>query len=165
MRAVESITTRVKPVYLIAAACAAYWLIAVYLPYYYLIQLLNGAFLGVTSAILFGYGRHGFRMMFDQPDEGGQLVLGITIAWLATLCQRAWLMAWRAADEPSWMLNHPFWGFLFFLQIIGAMLHTTAREAIDNRVPVGAWVKLGAVVGTGLAAAWIVIVLTFPHLG
>ena len=165
MRVVESITTRVRPAYLIAAACAAYWLIAVYVPYYYLIQLLNGAFLGVTSAILFGYGRHGFRMLFDHPDEGGQLVLGVTIAWLAAFGQRVWLMVWRAEDEPLWMLNSKTWAFLFFLQIIGAMLHTTAREAIKDRVPPSAWIRLGALVGIGLALAWILIVLIFPHLG
>ena len=119
----------------------------------------------MTSAILFGYGRYGFRMAFDHPDEGGQLVLGVTIAWLAAFGQRVWLMVWRAEDEPLWMLNHPFWAFLFFLQIIGAMLHTTAREAIKDRVPPSAWIRLGALVGAGLALAWILIVLIFPHLG
>lgn len=114
-----------------------------------LLQVLNSIAMTIGLTIVFFYGK-GLRHIGQIGTAGYLLVLGIVMAWSAIVYRLFWSWLWRLMDQPDWMINHWSQAFPVWVVIIGGILHLTAQNAIENKVPREnwAWVILALVIGT-----------------
>lgn len=61
-----------------------------------------------------------------KPIEGQQLTLGIVIVALSLAGGSAWLLVWRLAGQPSWMVNSLTNAFFLWMGAVGYVLHLLA---------------------------------------
>jgi len=92
--------------------------------------------------------------------ERDQLIMGIWVAWNFDLATRVWSLAYRYTDNSDWMLTTNTVTLLLFGRLLAAMLHVTAPDAIDGRVPASSWMKLGLAFLAGVVVATTLIYLT-----
>ena len=88
------------------------------------------------------------------PTFGGQLTLGITMNLVGGSLQSGWLVLWRLAGLPAWMVQSNLSGWFLWMQILGIVLHLTAkRKRVREGVYLTNWrwisvaVVLSAVLG------------------
>lgn len=93
-----------------------------------------------------------------RADLGEHLILGIVLAFIGVALSGVWALLWRLSDEPAWMYQSDFNGFLVYLSILACLLHITAPGAIDGRVPTRNWIALGMAAGAAFFAAGIILV-------
>lgn len=100
----------------------------------------------------------------DDRRSGNLLILGIGCTWFAAVGNRVWGWTYNLLGHPEWMLQHPFISFLIWIFFTGGVLHLTAYNAVDGRVPPKAWAYVGGITAAGLivsfALGWTVTRLT-----
>lgn len=103
--------------------------------------------------------------VFVSPDAEGQqqLAMGIALTFMGSAINGLWMLGWRLAGKPIWMLDSDIQAFSVYLICIGASMHLTAPGTIRNEVPRRNWIILGCCIGAGAALA--VALLTYdPQL-
>lgn len=136
----------------------AYWPVALLYSGPGMFELLNGVLLGIATAVIIAYTPEAIRAAVKpSPDSTDQLIMGIVLTWFATLLYRGWGIWSRATGFPEWMRYSPIAGFLLYLFILGGILHITAPNSLNDRVPTLAWIRVGLAIGFGAFAAGLVV--------
>lgn len=86
-----------------------------------------------------------------MPSQGELLALGIWLAWIATACERAYSLVWRALGKDISFLNTNLHTGIVFLIALGGVCHLVAPEVIDGRFPRRGWMVLGATAAAATA--------------
>ncbi|MCX5495800.1 hypothetical protein OSH11_13885 [Kaistia dalseonensis] len=147
-----------RTIWIAAALLIGYWPVALLFSGPGLIEVLNGALLGVSTAVLIAYLPEALRAAAKpRLDKTDQLILGIVVTWIGTDLFRAWGIYSRVAGFPEWMRYSPMLGFLIYLFILGGVLHITAPNSIADHVPRAAWIRVGAAIGVGAFIAGLIV--------
>lgn len=142
------------------ALFALYWPVAWAVPNGPLLEALHTIRIAICLMVVVAYAPICLEALArDRIDRVCQLSLGITIGWGAALLSGLWLLLWRLAGQPAWMLNSDLYGFFIWVAILGAVLHVTAPGAVDGVVPRRTWILTGAAFGAGALAAVALLVL------
>ncbi|WP_073051397.1 hypothetical protein [Kaistia soli] len=149
---------RSRTVWIAVSLLIGYWPVAWLFSGPGFIELLNSILLGVSTAVMISYAPEAIRAATHaRPDKTDQLILGIVVTWLATILFRGWGIWSRATGFPEWMRYSPMFGFMIFLFILGGVLHITAPNTIDDRVPRRAWMRVGLAIGAGAFIAGMIV--------
>lgn len=76
------------------------------------------------------------------PVEAQQLVMGIVVLALSLVCGGIWLLIWRQAGQPYWMVNSDINGFWLWLVVVGYFLHITAPRVLEGEIPRPNWSRV-----------------------
>lgn len=76
------------------------------------------------------------------PVQAQQLVTGIVVLSIGIVGNGSWLLLWRMANFPEWMLHAEINGFWIWVTLAGFVLMLTAHRAIEDEVPKTDWVRL-----------------------
>jgi len=95
-----------------------------------IIVILNGAFAGVSAAVLVAYRKLVWAALWDWKEYNGarQMALGIFCLWIAFEIQRAYSILFRVVENTDWLRSIPFIPLSIFFAIIGGVLQITASE-------------------------------------
>jgi len=103
-------------------------------------------------------------MTSERPDRTDGLIIG---AWLQHICvciTGVWLLLYRLADRPTWMLDVLFFAFFSgWLSSLASILHVAAPGVLrkadhqDIEVPPARLRAVGLVASIGVAATLIVL--------
>lgn len=85
--------------------------------------------------------------------------MGIVVAWFGTAMAGIYLLLWRMAGQPSWMVNNDLNGWWIWWQIVGGFLHLTAPRSIANEVPQPNFARLWVALLAGVALGHTVAVM------
>lgn len=94
----------------------------------------------------------------NSPEVGDYLIVGITIGWVATLCQALFSVIYRLAGTPMWFANADVNSLWILMSSISGWLHIMAPGAVDGKVPqrnrLGLGISIGAAVGMTCLVLW-----------
>jgi len=71
----------------------------------------------------------------NSPEVGDYLIVGITIGWMATLCQALFSVIYLLAGGPLWFANADVNSLWILMSSISGWLHIMAPGAVDGKVP------------------------------
>lgn len=106
-----------------------YWFMAILIPTEFLVEILNGTFLGVSVSLLVVYWRlwwFTIRLARQEYQRADQYALGTEIAWLATFLNRGYAAYLRIAGISSPASDTHWVGIFVYMWIIGGALHVTS---------------------------------------
>lgn len=101
--------------------------LSTFVPRVPLLTVLNGIFLGVSTAAVIVYSPViSYALKKPKFDRISMLAIGIGMLWLAMIGQRAYWIVWHAYGSPlSWQSN-PFLAAMAFMSIIAGGLFVAA---------------------------------------
>jgi hypothetical protein len=82
-----------------------------------------------------------FRIIWkdrDGVDEDHVAMTGQLLLWLAVFFSSMWLLLWRVADEPRWMVDSAVNGFMVLLVVFAGIFQLAAPGARNGRFPLRA---------------------------
>jgi hypothetical protein len=134
----------------------------------YVIATLNGAFMGVTAAVVICYWQlliNAFR--YAPFNRVAQLGLGISLLWIAVIAGRLQSIYWRVikpdlAASASPIMNNVFTGYIIFLGIVAGVLHVTGASMNVNGKFLRGRTTLAVCVTVGLLVGLVTSVLQLP---
>lgn len=114
--------------------------------------------IGLTVVVAYTPGVFKF-LTTTSPVQAQQLTMGIVVAWFGTAMSGIYLLLWRMAGQPAWMVNNDLNGFWLWLQIVGGILHVSAPRSIENEIPRPSWSRLWLALLSGLVLGYAVAIL------
>ena len=146
-------------------AMGAFWLIAPWFDISRVYAVVNGLALGISLGIVFTYlGAFWESLTVHRSNlTGGHiLVLGLVLAWLSSGERGAFSYVFQWLGQPEYMRNTLMQAFAVWVLFIGGLLHLTARDAINGRLPPAGLIKLGCVIAGGCALALMALLFVAP---
>lgn len=105
----------------------AYFAVSLVVSPPYLINILNGIFIGIVIAVIIVYAPLVKESVISNKfDRTSQLSIGIGVLWLSIAMSRIWSAYYSYKGSSIQLLNHPIIGYITFLAIIGGILFVTA---------------------------------------
>lgn len=120
---------------LLAALLASlgFALLANVVPTSSLINVLNGVFMGVMAAVLVIWVPGLYRALRQRRfGRVSQLVVGISLIWVAMGLQRGFSVFFRSVGQPNWLSNSPWLALIIYIAVIGGILHIIAPSTSDD---------------------------------
>lgn len=142
-----------------------YLLMAIFIPTEFLVEILNGTFLGVSVALFVVYWRlwwFTIRLARQEYHRADQYALGTEIAWLATFLNRGYAAYLRIEGISNSTTDTHWVGIFVYMWIIGGALQVTSpgmyRGLVSGRDKWTLYISaaVGTLVGVTvvLAQAW-----------
>jgi hypothetical protein len=141
----------------LAMSWMAYWPVSLIVPRQILLEAVNGMLAALSIGVVMAFFPGAWWALRNRPyrmDGSHLLVLGITVIQIAVSVLFVWSWAYRFLDQPAWMVDHLFRGWIVYLLFLGGLLHLMAGDmgtGKDNTaLPTTGWIHIGAVVAGGL---------------
>ncbi len=103
---------------------------------------------GYTVVVAYLPGIVAFLTKDGEDATTQQLTTGIVVTWSFSATGALYLLIWRMAGQPEWMVNNEINSFFIWGQIIGGVLHVTAprkeRDQILRPHYLRMWIALTA---------------------
>lgn len=137
-------------------AVGVYLLLLALVPAPFLIQILNGIFLGVVSAVSIVFFPLFWRAVTHKAfDDVAQLTMGIVLAWASLIIARLTSVFGQATDAAGPLSSSAPVALATYLAILGAILHITAPGMVDSKL-----VYNRGILALGLAVGVVISCLT-----
>lgn len=117
-----------------------YWLAAWYVPRARIADVVNGMTVAFALAVVVAYIEAFWQALKMPRDRFGRihhLLIGIVLAWSATLVTRLWSFLYLNTGKPEWMNNHPIAFYFYFVLCLAAALHLSAPADAEKVNAVG----------------------------
>jgi hypothetical protein len=146
----------------IMLAWVLYWPVVYFVPPRILLELINGIVAALSMGLVVAYAPGIWTLTRRMPYKmsgGDMLVFGITLVQISLAALFAWGWWYRYLDQPAWMIDHAFRGWMTYLLMLGSILHLLASDVgvVNNAIPERGWVHLGLATFIGLAIGTVVL--------
>lgn len=140
-------------------AVGVYLLMAALIPSQLLVQVLNGIFLGLVSAVSIVFFPLFWRAITHRSfDDVAQLTIGIVLAWSSLIISRSTSVFGQITNTTSGLSNSAPVAFATYLAILAAILHITAPGMVESKLVYNrAILALGLAVGVVISCITIII--------
>jgi hypothetical protein len=130
---------------------SVFWLVVPFVSKNRLYEAVTAMAAAIGVGVLIAY-MPGIIHVIRSSDRrsGNLLILGIGCTWLAILGNRVWGWTFQYLGTPEWMLHHQALSFIIWIAFSGGVLHLTAYNAVDGKVPSWAWAMIGGIAAAGL---------------
>lgn len=129
---------------------AVFFAAAMILPPKLLTEMARIIHLSVALAVLVSYGKVGVMAMFKHHQSGHDiLAMGITFSFASHFLYGVWMLIWRLAGQPPWVINSDMTAFLVALATVAGLCYLAAPGSIDGHVPPRNRIMIGAATGVG----------------
>lgn len=138
----------------------SYWIVAPWLDTNSQTEWLRAILISVGATIVVAYTPGVIKFLITpSPVQAQQLTMGIVVAWFGTAMAGIYLLLWRMAGQPPWMVNNDLNGWWLWWQIVGGVLHLTAPRSIENEIPRPNFARLRVALLAGVALGYTVAVM------
>lgn len=140
-------------------AAIVYIALAVLVPSRYLIEVLNGLFLGLVAAVTIVFFPLFLRAVQTKNfDRVSQLTIGIILTWCSLIVSRSLNTIGRVTGTMDTISSSQFVAFAAYLAIVGGILHVTAPGMVEDKLRYNKGLLLLAVV-IGSVVATVAVIL------
>lgn len=137
-----------------------YWAVAPFLPTNAQTEWLRvGMIVFSATAILSWF--PAFRTIIREPSpvEAQQSILGQVLFLSGVLGSAIWLLLWRAAGFPTWMVLSDINGFWLWLISLGCFFSLIAPKDTDRVPPRTRWERVFIALGLTLILGYLLVVV------
>jgi len=145
----------------IGLGCAGvYWIAAPFLPTNLQTEWLR-VFMIVLGVAIVGTCLKAFRSLTisAQPVSAQQYILGTFLRELGLLGSAMWLLVWRGAGFPGWMIVSDINAWWLYLIVLGQIFVLIAPRDQERDPPRVRWPRLVALLGIALALGYFLLVI------
>lgn len=116
---------------------AGYFLLAKIVTPTLLLDVINGAFLGVLVAVFIVYSPLVWDSLWNSKfDRVSQLSIGIGLLWLSIGMTKGWEGFIKYSGNPACLANHPLVGYIAFVAVCAGSLFVTAPGYHSTATPI-----------------------------
>jgi hypothetical protein len=122
-------------------------LLAVFVKPVRLIEIENAFLIAAGFGVSVAYAPYAIQALRAKfPSQGEILALGIWLAWIAIAAERVYSLVGRAMGKDIVFFNTSLHTAFIYVTLLGGVCHLIAPEAVEDRLPRKAWIRMGIIV-------------------
>jgi hypothetical protein len=152
--------SRIPSVWAALLLVLAYWFEAPFLENGYHAEWIRVAMIVFGGAVILTIAP-AFRRMFleDTPANAQQSLIGQILTLIGIVGISVWLLLWRAADFPLWMIKSDVNGFLLWTILIGAVFSLIAPKDHNRYPPRTRWPRVYGALALTIVLGYALVII------